>query len=151
MAEHEKVGYHKSPHAEGTCLVCESQREAEEAQEEVEAWKLRFKAIVDEDRPDMAGNAVLHLQAEVERLRADLAQVQAEASVRGDRVVEYRERCQQAEARLREVVEAASRYRWLQDEAWGQGGGFVSEIVAAQRALDAALAAAAQPKEENHG
>ena len=42
---------------------------------------------------------------EVERLRADLTQAQAEANVRGDRVVEYRERWQKAKARLAKVVE----------------------------------------------
>ncbi len=38
---------------------------------EVEAWRGRFKALIDEDRPDMAGNVVIRLQSEVERLKRE--------------------------------------------------------------------------------
>ena len=44
---------------------------------------------------------------QLNELRADLTQAQAEANVRGDRVVEYRERWQKAEERLAKMEEAA--------------------------------------------
>lgn len=53
--------------------VCLAAQESETLRAEVESWKDRFRAIVSQDSPDSAGNAVLTLRAEVERLKAELS------------------------------------------------------------------------------
>ncbi len=60
-----------NPRGSKSRQITELEAQLAEARVEVEAWRGRFKAIVDEDQPDMAGNAVIRLRAEVERLRAE--------------------------------------------------------------------------------
>lgn len=86
----------------------------EERGREVDGWKSRFKAIVDEDRPDMAGNAVLHLKAEVERLRplqspslfAEVERLRAELDFSRDA---WKVRAEQAEAEVERLRHQTSK------------------------------------------
>ncbi len=77
-----------------------------EARAEVEAWRGRFKALVGEDRPDMAGNALLHLRAGVARLTRALRGSEDERREQERHAENNAHHFVQAEARLAEVAEA---------------------------------------------
>lgn len=67
----------------------------EERGREIEAWESRFRALVDEDTPATAGNQVIHLQAEIERLRSETRDMYSDREA-----VAWRERAEQAEAEI---------------------------------------------------
>ena len=130
---------------------------AEKAEAEIE----RLEKLIDyleQYGPKPLNERLEQAEAEVERLRADLTQAQAEANVRGDRVVEYRERWQKAKERLAKVVErvrlAAGTLQLITDalsERCRKDLPHDHTMLRQARATLELLDAAAQPEEKRRG
>jgi hypothetical protein len=71
---------------------CYWQREAKTVAGEVEAWRERFRALVGEDQPDAAGNAVIHIQRDVEFFKGQANDYAAQARQLEDRAVASEQR-----------------------------------------------------------
>ncbi len=105
----------------------------EKARAEVEAWRGRFKALVGEDRPDMAGNVVIRLQSEV---ALGLRRTEHALAIVGDQLDWEKQTREQAEARLAKVIEAAAEV--IADSEDGPINAGLNSVQALRAALSAA-------------
>jgi hypothetical protein len=72
MTSEQAAAYHLTAGFVAVELYRASQSRVRELEAELAIWKMRMKALVGEDSPDMAGNRIIELKAERDRLKAEV-------------------------------------------------------------------------------
>jgi len=87
--------------------------EIKRLEEEVASWKGRMKAILGEDEPDIVGNRILSLQAEVTQLKEENGNMD---SMYQDRMLDLEAKLHKHYDRLTALVQEHQTYQTKQGE-----------------------------------